>query len=138
MSCVPPPARLPDLFVDRSLGRIVVPRLLREARLALTTLAERYGIPTDETISDEQWLADAGRLQEVVFLKDGRVRYNVAEKAAIKRHHVRCFCLSRQDLLGPEMAARFLRNLDRIIIASQEAGPFLYAVHENRIQKMEL
>jgi hypothetical protein len=38
------------------------------------------------------------------------VRYNPAEKDAIRRHAVRCFCLSRQDLTGAEMAGRFLTN----------------------------
>lgn len=135
---MPPPARLPDVFLDRSLGRIVVPRLLREAGLTVVTLAERYGIPTDENVSDEVWLTDAGRRKEVVFLKDARVRYNAAEKAAIREHRVRCFCLSRQDLPGPEMAARFLGNLGRITAACQEPGPFLYAVHERRVLRMAL
>jgi hypothetical protein len=46
---VPHPDLLPDVFIDRSLGRIEVPRLLREAGLRLVTLAERYGIrPTSE------------------------------------------------------------------------------------------
>jgi hypothetical protein len=45
---VPHPAGLPDLFIDRSLGRIQVPQLLRDAGLRLVTLAERYGIPNDE------------------------------------------------------------------------------------------
>ena len=57
---MPHPDGLPDLFVDRSLGRIQVPRLLREAGLRLTTLAERYGVPADEAVTDEQWLEDAG------------------------------------------------------------------------------
>lgn len=135
---MPPPAGLPDLFLDRSLGRIVVPRLLREAGLTLVTLTERYGMPTDEDIADEVWLADAGWRKEVVFLKDARVRYNVAEKAAIKKHDVRCFCLARQDLPGPEMAARFLANLEWIIAACQEPGPFLYAVHKTQVRRMAL
>lgn len=54
------PDALPDLFLDRSLGRIVVPSLLRAAGLRLTTLAEYYGIPADEAVSDEEWLRLAG------------------------------------------------------------------------------
>lgn len=46
------PDGLPDLFLDRSLGRIAVPRLLREVGLRLVTLAEHYGIPEDETITE--------------------------------------------------------------------------------------
>ena len=38
-------AGLPDLFIDRSLGRKKVPAILRGAGLRLRTLAEVYGIP---------------------------------------------------------------------------------------------
>jgi PIN like domain len=54
------PDALPDLFLDRSLGRIKVPRLLREAGLRLVTLAEHYGVPADEIVADEEWLELAG------------------------------------------------------------------------------
>ena len=135
---MPHPAGLPDLFLDRSLGRIQVPTLLREAGLRLVTLAERYGVPEDEGIADETWLADAGQRGEAVFLKDARVRYNPAEKDAIRRHAVRCFCLSRQDLTGAEMAGRFLTNLDSIVTACQLPGPLVFAVQERRIQSLEI
>jgi hypothetical protein len=36
------------------------------------------------------------------------------------------------------MAARFIRNLPRIIAAWQEPGPFIYAVHKSRIEKLPL
>ncbi|SNQ46550.1 hypothetical protein FRACA_1440014 [Frankia canadensis] len=55
------PVGLPHVFVDRSLGRIAVPRLLRGAGIQLTTLAEYYGIPQDEDIADVTWLADTAR-----------------------------------------------------------------------------
>lgn len=135
---MPHPAGLPDVFVDRSLGRIRVPQLLRAAGLQLVTLAERYGVPLDERVTDEEWLADAGRREEVVFMKDDRVRYNVAEKAAIKRHQVRCFCLARQDLGAEEMAARFLRNIGRIEEACSRQGPFVFSVQMNRIVELHL
>lgn len=135
---MPHPAGLPDLFLDRSLGRIQVPTLLREAGLHLITLAERYGVPEDEGIADETWLADAGQREEVVFLKDARVRYNPGEKDAVRRHAVRCFCLSRQDLTGVEMADRFLTNLDSIVRACQLPGPFVFAVQQRRIQRLDL
>jgi hypothetical protein len=44
------PEGLPDLFLDRSLGRRQVPELLRGAGLRLHTLAEVYGIPADEGV----------------------------------------------------------------------------------------
>ncbi|MCA1707953.1 MAG: hypothetical protein LC808_33625, partial [Actinobacteria bacterium] len=130
------PDGLPELFLDRSLGRIQVPALLRGAGLRLVNLAERYGVPADEAVPDKQWLADAGHRGEVVFMKDTRVRYNVPEKRVVVQYGVRCFCLTRQDLDGPAMAARFLDNLDAIVAACAEEGPFIYAVHAHRLRRL--
>jgi hypothetical protein len=115
-----------------------VPTILRAAGLRLVTLAERYGIPEDETIPDEQWLTDAGSHGEVVFMKDARVRYRLAEKLAVVQSRVRCFCLARQDLPGSEMAERFLSNLDRIVAARRDPGPLMYSVHKDRIERVQL
>ena len=73
---MPHPDGLPDLFIDRSLGRIKVPQLLRAAGLRPITLAEHYGIPADEEIADEGWLKLASPQDWVVFMKDARIRYN--------------------------------------------------------------
>jgi len=90
---VPHPAGLPNLFLDRSLGRIQVPQLLRAQGLSLLTLAEHYGIPQDEQIDDPTWLAEAGRQGWVVLMKDGRIRSNTPELKAVKDYGLRCFCL---------------------------------------------
>jgi hypothetical protein len=130
------PDGLPDLFLDRSLGRIKVPQLLRAAGLRLVTLSEHYGIPADEDVADDEWLELAGRRGWVVFMKDTRIRYNRAEREAVKATGVRCFCLANQSLTGDEMAGRFLSNLDAIVRACDESGPFVYAVHQTRIEKL--
>lgn len=88
------PAGLPDLFLDRSLGRLKVPALLREAGLRLTTLSEFYGVPADERVSDKEWLELAGQRGWVVFMKDNRIRYNRAEREAVRTYGVQAFCLS--------------------------------------------
>ena len=82
--------------------------------------------------------SSSGQREWVVFMKDTRVRYNRAEREAMKEHRVRCFCLSSQSLEANEMAARFVRNLSRITAACQQPGPFIYAVHKNRIEKLPL
>lgn len=132
------PDGLPDLFLDRSLGRVRVPSLLRAAGLRLVTLSERYGIPTDEIVADHQWLAEAGQRGEAVFMKDTRIRYQPAEKAAITEHSIRCFCLTGGNLNGDAMAACFLDNLDAITAACAEPGPFVFAVQRRRIERLAL
>ena len=99
------PAGLPDLFIDRSLGRILVPHILRAAGLRLTTLAERYGVPADETVSDVTWLSEAGQRGEAVFMKDARVRYNPAEKQAVHESRVKA-CGSNRVLAGQRARGR--------------------------------
>ena len=130
------PDGLPELFLDRSLGGIKVPGLLREAGLRLRTLSEVYGIPADESVADEQWLRLAGERGWAVFMKDSRIRYNSAERIAVQRFAVRCFCLSSQSLTGPAMAGRSLDNLDAITRACSESGPFIYAVQQRRIERL--
>lgn len=79
------PEGLPDLFLDRSLGRQQVPRLLRAAGLRVHTLSEVYGIP----------------------------------RAAI-------------------MAQQHLATLDEITAACRSPGPFLYAVSNTGLRRIDL
>lgn len=132
------PAGLPDLFLDRSLGRIKVPALLRAQGLRLVTLAEHYGVPADERVADVTWLEEAGRRGWAVLMKDERVRYDAAERAALRRYAVHCFCLTRQDLTAEAMADRFLRNLAAIPQACSAPGPFVYAVQQDRLDALGL
>lgn len=125
-------------FVDRSLGRGQVPDGLRRLGLDVVTLAERYGIPDDEGISDETWLSDAGRNGEIVLTKDYRIKTRPAELDAIKRNRVKCFCISSARIGADEMIQRFQTNLQRMIRASRASGPFLYVVHSKSIEKREL
>ena len=138
MSSVSHPAELPDLFLDRSLGRIKVPALLRAAGLRLRTLSEHYGLPDDETVPDEEWLELAGSRGWVVLMKDKRIRYRPHERRAIWEFRVRCFCLAARNLPAEEMAGRFLGCLPAITKACQRLGPFLYVVYKNQIREVEL
>ncbi|GAA1008212.1 hypothetical protein Aple_070820 [Acrocarpospora pleiomorpha] len=57
-----PPEQQPKFFVDRSLGRVAVPGLLRAAGWDLITLAEHYGVPEDEQVEDTRWIEDSAKL----------------------------------------------------------------------------
>jgi hypothetical protein len=135
---VPHPDGLPDLFVDRSLGRIQLPDLLRQAGLRLTTLAERYGIPADQDVADERWIKDAGELGEVVLMKDERIRYRPAEKAAIVTWNVRAFCLARRDLTAPVMATLFLDHLDGMAHACRAHASGIFIVTKGGVRVVPL
>lgn len=61
-----------------------------------------------------------------------------AERETVRRSSVRCFCLSNRSLTGEEMAERCLNNLSRIARACMKPGPFIYAVHKDRMEPLEL
>lgn len=57
------------------------------------------------------------------------------ELAVVVRYRVRIFTLPRGNLRGSEQAARFTDNFDSILRACQSAGPFIYAVLSDRIER---
>lgn len=132
------PDGLPELFLDRSLGRRQVPDLLRAAGLRLRTLAEVYGIPADETIADVDWLTRAGRERWIVLMKDERIRYRPAERAALVNHRVRAFCLTSGNLRAAEMAQLYIAVLDKLTVACAARGPFLYVVSRGGLRRVDL
>ncbi len=132
------PDGLPRLFLDRSLGSIKVPGILRQAGLCLVTLAEHYGMPRDETVADPEWLALVGENDWIALTKDKRIRLARENYQALITHRVRCFYISNQGVTGDEMAARYLRNLSRITKACARSGPFIFAVHKDRIIEMPI
>lgn len=130
------PDGLPDLFIDRSLGRLTVPRLLRAQGLRITTLAERYGMPDDERVSDVTWLADAGGRGEAVLMKDERVAHNPAELAAVVDHRVRAFCLARKDLTGASTATLFIQHLPAVTRACQDNANGIWVVRQSGLRRL--
>jgi hypothetical protein len=132
------PSGLPELFLDRSLGRVQVPRILRAAGLRLHTLAEVYGVPADEEVADVDWLEYAGRQRWAAFMKDERIRYRPAERAVVVAHDVQAFFLTNGNLRAADMAARYLAVIDKIAAACRTPGPFLYAVARGTIRRVDL
>ena len=128
----------PVTIRHRSLGRIKVPESLRAAGLRLVTLADHCGIPADEKVADEDWLKLASSQGWDVLMKDTRIRYNQRERDVVLAYSIRCFCLASLQLKAQEMADRFLSNLNSITRACQEKGPFIYAVHKTRIERLFL
>lgn len=128
----------PHFFVDRSLGREQVPRLLRADGWSLTTLAEHYGVPADERVEDTDWLAMAGAKLWPVLMKDERIRYRPAERAAIRAAGVPAFCLTNGNLRAADMARYLINNKQAIWFAATKPGPALYAVAASGIRLLDL
>ena len=133
------PDGLPDLFLDRSLGRHKVASLLRSSGLRVITLADHFGIPRDESVTDIEWLEAAGTNEWVALMKDNRIRYHDEERAALRRFAVRCFVITNAHLTAESMAARFLHHVESMTrVCRRRRGPFLYAVGEQRLTEIRL
>jgi predicted nuclease of predicted toxin-antitoxin system len=130
------PPEPPEFFVDRSLGRHVLPDALHEAGFVAHTLASVYGEERAQEISDEEWLAKAGTEEWVVFTKDDAIRRRSAELAVVQRHDVKVFCLTTANLRGDEQRDRFLTNINRIVQRSRKRGPWICGVYEDRVVRI--
>ena len=132
---MPSSGERPEVYVDRSLGQRIVPEALRSLGFVVHTEVSVFGL-VEEGVPDTIWLERAGGEGWVVLTKDSRIRYRAAEMAALAGGGVRAFVLAAGNLSAAEQAARFTANARSITRACQEAGPFVYAVHADRIARL--
>lgn len=125
----------PEFFLDRSLGGRDVADALRGAGWSIRTHAEVYR-DRDQDVEDVEWLELCGRHGWPALTMDRRIRYHPAEIAAVRRYRVQAFALTSGNLTAAEQAQRFIRNGPRIDAACEQSGPFLYAVHADRIVRI--
>jgi hypothetical protein len=131
-----PPASPPEFFIDRSLGRHVVPNALRGAGAVVHTMADVCGERIGQGLADEEWLQDAGTRDWVVLMKDARIRRRPAELEVLAAHHIRAFCLTNANLRGVEQAQRLVANLPRITRIAARSGPYIYGVYADSVTRL--
>lgn len=128
----------PRFLIDRSLGRRQVPTALRAAGARLVTLAEVYGIPADELVTDVEWLERSGREDWAVLMKDDRIRYRPAEREALIAAGVVAFCLAGGNMRAAEMADLLVSRLPQMQRLCLEPGPSLHIVSRGGLRKVDL
>ncbi|KZS69948.1 hypothetical protein A4G29_05665 [Mycobacterium kansasii] len=119
-------ADLDHFFVDRSLGAVQVPKLLREAGFRLTTMREHYGEVTIQSVSDHEWIALTAERGWIGFHKDANIRRNAVERQIVIDTGARLFCVPRADILAQEVAKRYIVCVSSIVRAARLPGPFIY------------
>jgi predicted nuclease of predicted toxin-antitoxin system len=97
-------------FIDRSLGKHVVPEALRAAG-ALVEIHDDHFAPDT---ADDVWLRSVAQRGWVVLTKDKAIRYRKNEKAAVVAASGRLFVVTAGNITGAEIAAAFVRALPRI------------------------
>jgi hypothetical protein len=117
-------------FLDRGLGSLIVPRVLRQAGWMLETMDERYGVERSQEIQDTQWIEEATLAGDVLLCKDLAIAGNGLEAQVVYMTSARVFALSNASLAGPVMAQWYLDNEAKIIaVALKAAGPYVMAVN---------
>jgi hypothetical protein len=105
---------------------------------ACTPSPEVYGVPADQDVADTSWLQLAGQRGWPVLMKDERIRYRPAERAALVAHQVQAFCLTGGNLRAAVMAERYLAVINDLARACETPGPFLYAVSARSLRCLDL
>ena len=109
-------------FVDRSIGRKVIPAALRQAGEEVRVHDDLF--PQDA--KDEDWLTEVGKRGWIVLTKDTRIRYHTIEVNALRAAAVRAFVLTAKgDLSGQEMAEVFVKALPAIKKLPESPRPSL-------------
>jgi predicted nuclease of predicted toxin-antitoxin system len=110
-------------FVDRSLGRRVIPNALRDAGAQVELHDDHFS----QDAQDQAWLAEAGKRGWVVLTKDKHLRYRAVETNALMSAKVRAFVLTaRGDLSGVEIGEIFVKALPRMrILCTTDSRPFV-------------
>ena len=130
-----PPAPPPEFFVDRSLGRHIVADAIRALGYVVHSMADVYPDGEDQRVADTQWIADADERGWVVLTKDERITRRPNEQAALAASQLRVFALGTKNMTGPEMAERYVANINRIVQRSRKERPFVDIVHPDSVER---
>jgi hypothetical protein len=130
-------AKPPDeivFFVDRSLGKIDVPKALRSAGYR----CERHDDHWPQTTEDSVWLAGVATRKWVVLTKDERIRYRPLELQALESARLRTFIMICRNVRGEDTARILLAAMPRILaVIGAQKGPFIYYVYkDSRIKRV--
>ena len=117
----------PDVtfFIDRSLGKHVVPEALKAAGARITIHDDHFSPDT----SDDVWLREVSDRGWAVLTKDKAIRYRKNERTAVDVAGGRLFVLTAGNITGKEIASGFVEALPRMIrLAVKEPAPFIATV----------
>ena len=98
-------------------------------------MADVYPAGEDQTVADSRWISDATAHGWVVLTKDERITRRPDEQRALTESGLRVFAIGNQHLTGPEMAERYVTNMNRIVKRARKPGPFVDIVQLDRVER---
>jgi hypothetical protein len=120
-------------FVDRGLGRRLVPDVFRTAGFEVVLMADFYPAGADQRVADDDWIADVDERGWVALTKDLKIIRD--HEKALRASRLRVFGLDNANVIGEEMARRFTVNLHRIVQRCRKPGPYVDVVHKDRVER---
>ena len=128
------PREGPVFFVDRSLGKHIIPDRLRSEGMKV----EVHDDHLQPDVSDEDWIALVGRMGWVALTKDKNIRYRTAEIESIRKNEARILVIRARDATGPEIAEILVEGRHRIArFVENTPAPFVAAIYRSsRIGKL--
>jgi len=115
-------------FLDRSLGKKLIAKALREAKVSVAVHDDHF-LPGAR---DEEWLFEIGKRGWIVLTKDRRFHTRVLEITAIARSRAKVFKLTAANIQGADMAAIFVKAIRKITrVAIGNPGPFIGTVSKS-------
>jgi hypothetical protein len=127
---------VPRYFLDRSLGGVKVPWILREAGWDLITMHEHYGRTRAQSVDDVTWITELAGLGCPLLTADARIVSNIIEARAIDDSAAVVFILPKGDMTAEEMATRFDRHRAAIDLRAERPGPAAFAVYPSALSQV--
>jgi hypothetical protein len=114
----------PVIFLDRNLGKHVVPGVLRLQPGIRVEIHDDHFAPD---APDHEILSAVGAHGWLFVTKDRNIRYSGLAQVAIRQSKACCFFIAaRGDLSGAELAEILVKALPRVLrFASRHAPPFM-------------
>jgi predicted nuclease of predicted toxin-antitoxin system len=126
-SAAKPPERL-VFFVDRSLGKHVVPDALRAAGYSCEIHDDHFQPDTE----DQEWLRALADLKWVVLTKDERIRYRPLELNALREAALRVFIVICGNVTGKSTAEIIVKAMPRMLdLLRRKRGSFVCYVYKD-------
>lgn len=124
------------IFVDRNLGRYVIPDALRAAGVNVHTMASVYGDSAEQRIEDVEWLRHCGEQQWAVLTKDFRIKRRERELRMVEAYGVQMFVLTKASLNADQQLERIVPNLSRIAQKALHPGPWIEGLYIGSVRRI--
>jgi hypothetical protein len=123
-------------WVDRSLGKDIVPTALRAAGVNVTTYADLY--PDDPKVEDHVWIPEVAARDWVILTKDKNIRRSPVEIAALRTANARYVCLSAGNMRGDEQAACLVQHWKTIdSVVAHKPVPLIVSVTRTQVHWLD-